>query len=212
MTGPSHTAGRNPTSPSVHKPPLARDCGSAPALGSPCGQWGTGYGVRQRNVSLQSWKLVSGILAGRGLVQGPGRGRRGAESLPPCASGGDWSPERGRGTERELQEGRHPLGLYRRETESGGGVLRAPPTLPRIVPTLGLRGCGLPAWVWWSEAMVGGPVQERPGRYVGSGSEDLSGSSAFSPGCLGAPPVRPSSLLVSLSQDVPEQRGPQVAV
>lgn len=38
------------------------------------------------------------------------------------------------------------------------GVGRGP--APGLAPTLGLRGCGLPAWVWWSEAIVDRPAQE----------------------------------------------------
>lgn len=73
-------------------------------------------------------------------------------SQPPGCKLGRLRPERAE-AERGTPGRKMPSPLCRKETESGRGA-------SGVVPTLGLRGCGLPAWVWWSEAMVECVVQE----------------------------------------------------
>lgn len=76
-------------------------------------------------------------------------------------------------------------------TPSLGDALCSP--TPPPLPTFGLRACGLPAWVWWSEAMVAVPWEndlEDTRKHSG-----LSGRPAVSPG---ATPLQPHPCLVSI--------------
>jgi hypothetical protein len=73
------------------------------------------------------------------------RGRQGPSGHPQCRRGQP-SPKQGKG-----------MGWHRKKKPS---LLCRGEAAPRhAAPTLGLRVCGLPAWVWWSEAMVDGAVQ-----------------------------------------------------
>lgn len=130
----------------LHKAFRSWDWGSTPALGNPHGQQGVGGGAKTRNETPQSRELVLGTLACRLWVR--------ISFL--CANGGHGGPGRGRGREREADANPH-------STEGKPSLVEAlcwPPPPSCVAPTLGLRACGLPAWVWWSEAMAGCPVQE----------------------------------------------------
>lgn len=94
---------------------------------------------------------------------GAGAGNSGlpvvGQNQPPVCQWGIRRPRVGRGREREARE----ADANPHSTEGKPSLVEAlcwPPPPSRVAPTLGLRACGLPAWVWWSEAMAGCLVQE----------------------------------------------------
>lgn len=148
MTVPGHTAGQESQVAPVRKLSLTLDCESAPALGK-----FQGIGVQGKAGTLKSPTLENSVRNLGVPVVGWGGACR--ISVLPWTQVGETEAQRG-----ELQEERCQLGFPEGKLRLEEAFCLPALPSPTTVPTLGLRGCGLPAWVWWSEAMVGGPVEE----------------------------------------------------